>query len=274
VIYGIPGLKTHAKLTLVVRREEDVLRRYAHIGTGNYNQVTSRVYTDLGLLTSEPDITADVADLFNRVTGYARPDRYRKLLVAPRFLANQLLDLIRFEAEEARAGRPAALVLKCNAIIELGMVEALYEASAAGASIDLLVRGICGVVPGIRGLSEHVRVRSVVGRFLEHSRVFWFHHGGDPVALIGSADLMGRNLHRRMEVVAPIEDRKLKRWLREVYLQRYLDDVGRTRVMQPDGTWERLRDAVGHADPDVHHQFLADVTGRRPRWFTTMPRRH
>jgi polyphosphate kinase len=267
VIYGLPGLKVHAKLSLVVRREEDVLRRYAHVGTGNYNQVTARVYTDLGLLTCDPDVTADVADLFNRITGFARPERYRKLLVAPRFLARRLLELIHFEAEEARAGRPAAMILKCNAISELGMIEALYEADAAGASIDLLVRGVCGLLPGVPGLSEHTRVRSVIGRFLEHSRVFWFHHGGDPVVLLGSADLMGRNLHRRLEVLVPVEDRKLRRWLREVYLQRYLDDVGRSRRMLPDGTWTRVRDEVGHAEPDVHQQFLADVARRRPRLY-------
>ncbi|MCB9680905.1 MAG: polyphosphate kinase 1 [Alphaproteobacteria bacterium] len=265
VIYGVPGLKTHAKLSLVVRREDDGLRRYAHIATGNYNPVTARIYTDLGLFTCDPDMTADVADLFNRITGFARPTGYRRALVAPRFMARGLLDRIRFETNEARAGRPARIIAKCNAIIERDMVEAMYEASQAGVRIELLVRGICGLVPGIPGVSENIVVRSVVGRFLEHSRVFWFHHGGTSLCYFGSADLMGRNLHRRVEVMFPIEDPALKRWLREVYLQRYLDDVGRTREMLPDGTFRRVRDVLGRSTPDVHQQFLADLGAAVPR---------
>ncbi|MCB9665541.1 MAG: polyphosphate kinase 1 [Alphaproteobacteria bacterium] len=259
VIYGVPGLKVHSKLVLVVRREGEKLRRYAHIGTGNYNPVTARLYTDLGLFTCDAELTADVVDLFNRITGFARPPAYRKALVAPRFMASALIELIEAETREAEAGRRGHIIAKCNAVIEPRMIEALYAASRAGVRIDLLVRGICGVVPGVPGLSETIRVRSVVGRFLEHSRVFWFHHGGQPRTYIGSADLMGRNLHRRIELLVPVEDAGLKRWLREVYLQRYLDDVGRSREMRSDGSWVRCRDERGTSEPDVHQQFLADV---------------
>lgn len=261
VIYGVPGLKTHAKICMVVRKEDKGLRRYAHIGTGNYNHITARIYTDLGLFTCDPDLTADVADLFNRITGFARPEAYRKALVAPRFLAKGLIDLIAFEEAEAKAGRPARLILKCNAIIEPAVIEALYRASQAGVVIDLLVRGICGVVPGIDGLSETITVRSVVGRFLEHSRIYWFHHAGDPKVYIGSADLMSRNLHRRVEVLVPVTTPEHTAWLRDVCLQRYLDDVGRTRIMQPDGSFVRLAREAGTSEPDVHQQFLADVGG-------------
>lgn len=266
VIYGVPGLKTHAKLSLVVRQEDDVLRRYVHVGTGNYNPITARIYTDLGLFTCDNHLTADVADLFNRITGFAKPSGYRKALVAPRFVAKGLQSLIKFEIEQAKKGRDAHIVLKCNAVMEAPTIELLYAASQAGVKIDLLVRGICGVVPGIAGVSENIRVRSVVGRFLEHSRVYWFHHGGKPKAYIGSADIMRRNLHRRVEVLVPVEDKRLLKWLRRHYLQRYLDDVGRTREMLPDGSFMRLRDQLGTHEPDVHQQFLAELTnGKKKR---------
>lgn len=260
VIYGMPGLKVHAKLCLVVRREDGVLRRYAHVGTGNYNPVTARIYTDLGLLTCDPDITADIADLFNRITGFAHPDGYRTILVAPRFLKAGLIARIERETEHARAGRPAHLIAKCNAVTEPDVIAALYDASQAGVQVDLLVRGICCVVPGRPGLSEHIRVRSVVGRFLEHSRVFWFANGGSPDVLIGSADIMGRNLNRRIEVLVPIKSRGLRTWLRETYLEAYLTDHGRTRMMQSDGSYERLRTTAGPT-PDVHDGFLRDTAG-------------
>lgn len=257
VIYGVPGLKVHAKLSMVVRREDEGLRRYVHVGTGNYNPVTARIYTDLGLFSCDPALAADVADLFNRITGFARPPAYRKCLVAPRFLVGSVLERIAFEANEAREGRPARMILKCNAIIDREVIEALYDASQAGVEIDLLVRGICGVVPGVPGLSESIRVRSVVGRFLEHSRVYWFHHAGAPQVFIGSADLMGRNLRRRVEVLVPIDDPDHARWLRDVYLARYLADVGRTRCMGADGGFTRLRDEA--EGPDVHQQFLDEL---------------
>jgi polyphosphate kinase len=256
VIYGVPGLKTHAKLTLVVRREGDELVRYAHIGTGNYNSETARVYTDLGLFTANPEVTADVAELFNRITGFAQPTDTRHLLVAPHSMKARLLELVRFETAEARAGRPARIVAKCNGVTEVEMMEALIEASQAGVRIDLLVRGICSLVPGIPGVTDNVEVRSVVGRFLEHERVYFFHHGGERRVYIGSADWMERNLDRRIEVLVPILDPTLARWLRDVLLQRYLDDRARTRVMNPDGTYRRLRSSPD--DPDVHEQFMAD----------------
>jgi polyphosphate kinase len=257
VIYGVPGLKTHAKICLVVRREGGRLRRYAHVGTGNYNPITARIYTDLGLFTCDPDITADLADLFNRITGFAKPAGYRKVLVAPRFMKTRLIEAIRREIAAAQAGRPARIIAKCNAVIDVDIIEALYEASQAGVSIDLLVRGICGVLPGRDGLSENIRVRSVVGRFLEHSRVLWFHNDGSPRAYIGSADLMGRNLDRRVEILVPVEDPRHRAWIFEVYLARYLADRGRTREMNPDGSYRRLRDDGGDT-PDVHRQFLED----------------
>ncbi len=259
VIYGVPGLKIHAKLCLVVRREGGMLRRYAHIGTGNYNPLTARLYTDLGLFTCDGALTADVADLFNRITGFALPAGYRKALVAPRFMRDGLIARIEAEAAHARAGRPSHIILKCNAVIEPRVIAALYAASQAGVQIDLLVRGICGLVPGLKGWSETIRVRSVVGRFLEHSRVYWFSNAGDPIVYIGSADLMGRNLNRRIELCAPIESPPLKAWLRDVLLQRYLDDVARTRELGPDGRYTRIRDAHGApGGPDVHRVFMAD----------------
>lgn len=254
VIYGVPGLKTHSKIAMVVRQEEGLLRRYCHIGTGNYNPSTSRVYTDLGLFTCHPRVTADVADLFNQITGFARPSGYRELLVAPRFMRNHVLDLIAFETAEAEAGRPASIIFKCNSITEKKVINALYEASQAGVRVELVVRGICCLVPGRAGLSENIVVRSVVGRFLEHSRVFWFKHGGDPAVYIGSADLMDRNLNRRIEVMAPVRDPRYISWLKNDLLGSYLSDVERTRVMRPDGTYFRLRDH--ETGPDVQKQMM------------------
>ncbi len=256
VIYGVPGLKTHAKLMLVVRREGDDLVRYAHIGTGNYNPSTARVYSDLGLFTANPRITADVADLFNRLTGFARPAGYRELLVAPSHLERALVDLINEEAIEARAGRLARIVIKCNGITARTVIDALYDASRAGVPIELVVRGICALIPGVPGMSENIRVRSVVGRFLEHERVSWFHHRGEERCYIGSADLMERNLERRVEVLTPILDPSLRTWLRDVLLARYLGDRARTRIMGPDGLYRRLR--TDPSDPDVHEQFMAN----------------
>lgn len=256
VVYGITGLKTHAKLALVVRREGDELVRYAHIGTGNYNPTTARIYTDLGLFTANPGITADVADLFNQLTGFGRPRSFRHLLVAPGHMKAPLLDLIAFEAEEARAGRPAEIIAKCNGITELKVIDALYDASRAGVKIDLLVRGICCLVPGVPGMSENITVRSVIGRFLEHERAYWFLHGGAPKLFIGSADWMERNLDRRVEVLAPILDPQLSSFIREVLLARYLADRARTRVMQPDGSYARIRSSPD--DIDVQLQFMND----------------
>ena len=258
VICGVPGLKTHAKLCLVVREEEGQLHRYVHIGTGNYNGTTARVYTDIGLFSCDEDLTADVADLFNRITGFGQPIGYRKAFVAPRFMRERLLSLIHHERDEALAGRPGQIIAKCNAITEKVVIAALYEASQAGVQIDLLIRGMCCLIPGRPGMSDNIRVRSVVGRFLEHSRVYWFRNGEAPQVYIGSADWMGRNLNRRIEILAPIQDPAHKSWIRDVYLEAYLSDVQRTRVMQPDGSFVRLRDSVPEG-PDVHLGFLAEV---------------
>jgi polyphosphate kinase len=257
VVYGIVGLKTHCKLSLVVREEKGMLRRYAHIATGNYNSITARVYTDLGLMTTNKEITADVADCFNRLTGFGRPENYRKLMVAPDHMKQHLLALIAFETQEALDGREGHIIAKCNAVADIDVINALYEASGAGVKIDLLVRGICCLVPGHEGLSENISVRSVVGRFLEHSRVYWFHNAGKAKCYLGSADWMDRNLNRRVEVLAPITSKRLRKWVRGTYLQRYLDDRANTRTMRSDGRYQRTR-LVDGEEPDVHRQFLED----------------
>ena len=256
VIYGVQGLKTHSKLAMVVRREGDELVRYVHIGTGNYNPTTARIYTDLGLFTCDREIGEDVGDVFNTLTGFSRPAGYRRLLVAPDHMKEPLLALIRAEAQAAKAGKLAHIIFKCNSITHAEVINALYDASRAGVRIDLLVRGICQLVPGVAGLSDSISVRSVVGRFLEHHRIYWFHHRGDPRVFIGSADLMERNLDRRVEVLAPILDKRLAEHVRGVMLQRYLDDSARTREMRQDGSYVRLRS--GEDDADVHQQFMED----------------
>ena len=257
VIYGVPNLKTHSKLALVIRREGEDLVRYAHIGTGNYNPTTARIYSDLGLLTAHAGITGDVADLFNRLTGFARPPAYQHLHVAPNHMKRQVIERIEFEAAEARAGRPASIIAKCNALTDTDVIDALYEASRAGVQIDLLIRGICCLLPGIPGLSETIRVRSVVGRFLEHHRIYWFERAGTPAAYIGSADWMDRNLERRVEVTTPILDPDHARWLREDVLQAYLDDNVRTRLMLSDGSYRRLTPPPEGPRYDVHETFMA-----------------
>jgi polyphosphate kinase len=206
VSYGVPGLKTHAKVMLVVRREGDTMRRYVHIGTGNYNPKTARVYTDFGLLSADPQLGADLSDLFNVLTGFAAPTGYRKLIVAPRGMRSGFLEMIRREIAHSREGRPARIFAKMNALVDPEIIVSLYEASQAGVPVDLIVRGICCLRPGLRGVSESIRVISIVGRFLEHSRTFYFLNGGDAEVYIGSADWMPRNLDRRIEAVAPIDD--------------------------------------------------------------------
>ena len=215
--------------------------------------IRDRVYTDFGLLTSDGELTADVAELFNRLTGFAEPGGFRKLLVAPRHMKQEIIARIRRESEHARNGLPAHIIIKVNAVTDPEVVEELYAASDAGVRVDLLVRGICCLVPGQVGLSENIAVRSVVGRFLEHSRVYWFQNGPSPEVYIGSADLMDRNMERRVEVLAPVEDPRLLTWLREEYLQAYLDDRARSREMLPDGRYQRVNRDDG---PDVHQMFL------------------
>lgn len=239
VVYGVPNLKTHAKMALVVRREGDLLRRYVHLGTGNYNASTARIYTDIGLMTSDHDIAADVADVFNYLTGYAKHDQYKALLVAPVNLRSRITALIDREIAHATAGTPAHIIFKANSLVDPAMIEHLYRASAAGVDVDLLIRGMCALRPGVPGLSERIRVRSIVGRYLEHSRIYWFGNGGAPDVYVGSADIMERNLDRRVETLFPIKDAHIRDWMRTVLLDTYLKDTNRTRVLQPDGSWQR-----------------------------------
>jgi polyphosphate kinase len=256
VAYGMLGLKTHSKVVLVVRDDGDQLRRYCHIGTGNYNSKTARLYEDLGFLTCDNEIGADVTQLFNHLTGFSRSEEYRTLLVAPRDLKRQLLDLIEHEASFGSEGH---IVLKCNSIADVEVVEALYSASAAGVRIDCAVRGICTMRAGVPGLSDNIRVRSILGRYLEHSRIYVFAHGDDgdrPMYLIGSADLMPRNLDRRVEVLVPIEHPKHREWLDQVLTFDLADDIVRWEL-QPDDSWLRC----GPLDA-----FEPDAQERMYRW--------
>ena len=240
VVYGLVNLKTHCKLCLIVRKESDGIRRYAHIGTGNYNGATARVYTDLGLVTARRTIVEDVSNVFNYLTGYSGQTGYGALLVAPVNLRSALSRLIEREARHAADGRPARITIKVNGLTDVGLIQQLYRASQAGVRIDLLVRGICCLRPQVPGVSDHIRVRSLVGRFLEHSRIYSFENGGEPAMYIGSADLMERNMDRRVEVLCPILDRDLERYLREVVLDTYLRDNVRTWDLRPDGVYARL----------------------------------
>jgi len=242
VIYGVRGLKTHTKLALVVRKEGDGTRSYAHIGTGNYHVKTARMYTDFGLFTCDPVLTRDVVTLFHHLTGYSRSPRFEKLLVAPLNMRTRFIDLIGREAANARDGRPARIVAKVNQLEDGPICEALCAASNAGVSIDLIVRGFCCLRPGIAGLTENIRVRSIVGRFLEHGRVFHFANGSeDPLDgdfLLGSADWMDRNLSRRVEAIAPVEARNLRERLWET-LEVQLADLRNAWIMQADGSYVR-----------------------------------
>jgi polyphosphate kinase len=240
VFHGLVGLKTHCKLSLLVRRDPDgVTRQYAHLGTGNYNATTARIYTDLSLLTADPDITSSVHDVFSFLTAYAEHPGYGPLLVAPLDLAEKCLGLIERETEHARLGRPARIIAKMNALLDIDIVQALYRASQAGVDIELVVRGMCALRPGIRGISDRIRVRSIVGRFLEHSRIFYFENGGDPEVYLGSADWMPRNLHERVEVLFPLKNPLLRDRVAHEILAAYLADNVKARFLQKDGRYLR-----------------------------------
>jgi polyphosphate kinase len=239
VIYGILGLKTHAKLVLIVREEGSVLRRYVHLGTGNYNPVTARIYTDFGLMTANPAFGADCSELFNYMTGYSGQDVYRKLVVAPLNLRPRITQLIRREVEHLRAGKPAGFFAKTNALTDYELIDEIYDASSAGLPVDLLVRGVCCLRPGVPGLSETVRVASVVGRFLEHSRVYRFVNGGQEEIYLSSADLMSRNLDRRLEVMFPIEDASIRDRIRREAIELPLADGAKLRWLSADGSYTR-----------------------------------
>ncbi len=263
VIYGLLGLKTHSKVALVVRREGDRLARYVHLSTGNYNPVTAGLYTDLGFFTADPDIGEDATHLFNYLTGYSKVARFKKLLVAPIDLRERLLGLVEREIEHQRAGRGGHLVFKINALVDAEMTRALVRAAQAGVRVDLLVRGICALRPGLPGATEGIRVTSVVGRFLEHSRILWFRNAGMEEVYLGSADLMTRNLARRVEVLFPVTDAALVRHLRDDVLETYLRDNVRGRRMRGDGTYERISPREGESPLDSQAAFLA-ARARRP----------
>lgn len=259
VFHGLVGLKTHCKLSLLVRRDPDgVARSYAHLGTGNYNTTTARIYTDLSLFTADPEITGAVHDVFSFLTAYAEHPNYGPLLVAPLDLAEKSMGLIEREAEHAREGRPARIVAKMNSLLDKNIVQALYRASQAGVEIDLLVRGICGLRPGIRGLSDRIRVRSIVGRFLEHSRIYHFENGGEPEVYLGSADWMPRNLHERVEVLFPLKNPLLRDRVVHEILAAYMADNVKARFLQSDGrylrSWQSAR-GRGRKPPSGHAVF-------------------
>ncbi len=234
VVYGLIGLKTHCKVTLVVRREREGIRRYVHLATGNYNSITARIYTDLGLLAYDEEFGADASELFNYLTGFSRQENYRKFLVAPVNLRQRFTELIEQEIAHGTNGR---LIFKCNSLIDAPMIRTLYRASQAGVQIDLIVRGICGLRPGIPGISETIRVSSIVGRFLEHSRIYYFHNQGNPAIYVGSADLMPRNIDRRVEVLFPIEQPEMRQHIVQNILEVYLRDTQKAYALQADGTY-------------------------------------
>jgi polyphosphate kinase len=238
VVYGHPALKTHAKCILIVRREGDGVRHYVHVGTGNYHPTTARLYTDFGLFTCNPEIAADVADMFNLLTGYARPRRFREVLIAPNHLRDGILDEISRTIGAHERGEHARIRMKMNALVDKRCIRALYEASQAGVPVELNIRGICALKPGVEGLSENIRVVSIVGRFLEHSRIYAFERGDDEVYWIGSADLMPRNLDTRVELVAPVADPTLQDDLRDTLDRCFADDTN-AWDLQPDGDWIR-----------------------------------
>lgn len=239
VIYGLVGLKTHSKITLVVRREEDGIRRYVHLGTGNYNDSTAKLYTDMGLLTCSEPVGQDATAVFNMLSGYSEPASWNKLCLAPLWLRDRFLTMIQREAAYARNGEPAHIVAKMNSLCDPGLIAALYEASAAGVKIELIVRGICSLKVGIPGVSENISVRSIVGSFLEHSRIYYFLNGGQEEVYLASADWMPRNLDRRVEILFPVENEHLKREVMHV-LKIQLQDTMKAQIKQPDGTYEKV----------------------------------
>jgi polyphosphate kinase len=257
VVYGLVNLKTHCKLCLVVRNEAEGVTRYAHIGTGNYNGTTSQIYTDVGLFTANPGIVADVSEVFNYLTGYSACRQYNHLLVAPLGLRAGLVALIEREAAHVRSGRTGRIIIKNNAITDPGIIAALYRASQAGVFIDLIARGVCCLRPGVPGVSETIRVRSILGRFLEHSRIYYFENGGHPDVFIGSADLMERNLDRRVETLCPIQDPRLQTYLKDVVLDTMLNDSERATVLATDGTYARVGTRPGLSVQDSLMQFHA-----------------
>ncbi|NLH74322.1 MAG: polyphosphate kinase 1 [Verrucomicrobia bacterium] len=256
VVYGVVGYKIHCKVTLVVRREDDGIRRYVHLGTGNYNPTTARIYTDLGLLTCRPDVGEDATNLFNLLTGLCRFQSPRCFIVAPFELHRRTIELIQREAEHAKRGLPARIIAKMNSLVDTDVIDALYEASQAGVKIDLIVRGICCLRPGVRGLSDNITVRSIVGRFLEHSRIFWFENARQPEVYLGSADWMPRNFFRRVEIIFPVEDGRLRDRIETELLAIMLADNTKARLLQPDGSYVRAKRALGEPAINCQSEFM------------------
>ncbi len=259
VVYGLPRLKTHAKLALVVRKENDVIRRYVHMGTGNYNASTARLYTDLSFLTCRPDIGADVSELFNSLTGYSRQRHYRKLLVAPVGLREHMLELIHRETRLHQEYGNGRMIFKMNSLVDIQIIKALYQAAQAGVQIDLIIRGICRLKPGVPDLSETIRVRSIIGPFLEHSRIYYFYNNGQEQVYLGSADMMERNLDRRVEQIFPLEEPKLRQYVRDKLLETYLRDNLRAWILHPDGHYTRITPQDGQ--PVVDSQCIKLMKG-------------
>jgi len=255
VVYGFVGLKTHCKLSLVIRREGGALKRYVHIATGNYTPTSSSTYTDLGLFTADKEIGEDATEFFNYLTGYSQQQNYRRLLISPVNLREKLTLLIERETANAKAGRTSRIIAKLNRLADPNIIQLLYDASAAGVEIDLIVRGICMLRPGVPGLSQNIRVRSIIGRFLEHSRVFYFANDGNEEVYVGSADWMPRNLNRRIEVICPVNDPRLRSYLRDEVLQAYLRDNVNARELQPDGAYERVPVMAGEERFDSQMYF-------------------
>jgi polyphosphate kinase len=268
VVYGLVGLKTHAKMALVIRKEQDGLRRYVHLSTGNYNMVTAQIYTDLSYFTCRQDITEDATEVFNYLTGYSCRETYRKLAVAPISLRQKLTSLIDREIAGAKSGKPAGVIMKMNALTDVQMIEKLYDASKAGVKVELIVRGICSLRPGIKGISENIRDISIVGRYLEHSRVFYFENAGSPELYLSSADLMSRNLYRRVELMFPIEDAATIENIRREVLDTAHADTSRARELLPDGSYRRVLPQNGQEPFDsqqmIMHARLKSLAAKRP----------
>ena len=266
VVYGLVGLKTHCKALLIVRRDEDRIRHYAHLGTGNYHPRTARIYTDLSLFTTEPELTEELATLFNTLTGLASYPGFKKLMVAPFDLGRRVRELIERERDNARAGKPARIIAKINSLVDEGIIESLYEASCAGVKIDLIVRGICCLRPGIPEVSEHIRVISIVGRFLEHSRIYYFENDGAPQVYLASADWMPRNLYRRVEIAFPIESPRLRDRIVHEILPAFLNDRVKARELLPDGSYMRLKPRPG----EEHSQAQLFFRERARKFFANL----
>ncbi|MFI5336215.1 MAG: polyphosphate kinase 1, partial [Opitutales bacterium] len=262
VVYGLVGHKTHCKCSLVIRNEGDGLRRYVHLGTGNYNPKTARLYTDLSLLTASPDITAEVAQLFNTLTGFSRTPEFKHLLVAPFNLHSRIQELIAAEAANAAAGRPARIIAKMNKLVDQVTIDNLYAASRAGVQIDLLVRATCCLAPGVKGLSENIRIRNIVGRYLEHARIYYFENGGSPLVFCGSADWMTRNFFRRVEALFPVYDPALRQRLIMDILPTEWRDNTDARQLQSDGTYAPVRRAEGEEPFSAQCYFMESATRR------------